>query len=59
MSHDDTVKDPIFASLKSITQLPFSPSKNGDRLDDSVVGTAESPSTEEGKGKKSSVAGTG
>ena len=56
---DDTVKDPIFASLKSITQLPFSPSKNGNRLDDSVVGTAESPSTEEGKGKKSSVASTG
>jgi len=56
---DDTVKDPIFASLKSITQLPPSPSKNDDRLDDSAVLTAESFAIEGGGGKKSPVADTG
>ena len=48
---DDTVKDPIFTSLKSITQLPPSPSRNDDRLGD--------PATEEGEGKKSPIADTG
>ena len=55
---DDTVKDPIFASLKSITQLPPSPSRNDDRLGDSAAGTAESPVAEEA-GKKSPVVDTG
>ena len=49
---DDTVKDPIFASLKSITQLPPSPSKNDDRLDDSAVLTAESLAIEGGGGQE-------
>ena len=56
---DDMIKDPIFASLKSITQLPPSPSRNDDRLGDSDAGTAESPATEEGEGRKSPVADTG
>ena len=56
---DDTVKDPIFASLKSITQLPFSTSKNDDRLDDFAAGTVKSPAIEEGEGKKSPIADTG
>ena len=47
---DDTVKDPIFASLKSITQLPPSPSINDDQLGDPAASTAESPATEEGEG---------
>ena len=55
---DDTVKDPIFASLKSITQLPPSPSRNDDQLGDSAAGTSESPAAEEA-GKKSPVADTG
>ena len=53
------IKDPIFASLKSITQLPPSPSRNDDRLGDSDAGMAESPATEEGEGRKSPVADTG
>ena len=48
----------FFASLKSITQLLPSPSKDGDRLVDTAAGTAESPAAEEA-GKKSPVAGTG
>ena len=48
----------FFASLKSITQLLPSPSKDGDRLVDTAAGTAESPAAEEA-GKKSLVAGTG
>ena len=48
----------IFASLKSSTQLPPSPSKDGDRVDDSGAGMAESP-VAEGAGQKSFVVGTG
>ena len=48
----------IFSSLKSIAQLPPSPSKNDDRLGDSAAGVAESPAAEEA-GKKSPIAGTG
>ena len=55
---DDSEKG-IFTSLKSITQLPPSPSRNDDQLVDSAVGAAESPATEEGEGKKSPVADTG
>jgi hypothetical protein len=46
-----------FASLKSIAQLPSSPSKDGDRLGDITVGMVESPVAEE-VGKKSPIAGT-
>ena len=53
---DDSEKG-IFSSLKSIAQLPPSPSKDGDRVDDSGAGMAESPMAEEA-GQKSSVAGT-
>jgi len=56
---DDTEKDPIFDTLKSITQLPFSTSKNDDRLDDFAAGTVKSPAIEEGEGKKSPIADTG
>ena len=52
------VKDPIFDSLKNIAQLPPSPSRNDDRLDDSTILTAESPAIEEAD-KKSPVASTG
>ena len=55
---DGTKKD-IFDSLKNIAHLPPSPRKDEDRLDDSVVHTAESPTIGEGEGKKSPVAGTG
>ena len=48
----------IFDSLKNITQLPSSPSKDGDRAGDTAAGAAESLATEEA-GKKSSVTGTG
>ena len=48
----------IFDSLKNITQLPSSPSKDGDRLGDTAAGTAESPVAEEA-GKKSPVVGIG
>ena len=48
----------IFDSLKNITQLPSSPSKDGDRAGDTAAGAAESLAAEEA-GKKSSVAGTG
>ena len=48
----------IFGSLKSIAQLPPSPSKDGDRLGDTTAGTAESPGAEEA-GKKSPVVGIG
>ena len=48
----------IFGSLKSIAQLPPSPSKDGDRLGDTAAGTAESPRAEEA-GKKSPVVGIG
>ena len=47
----------IFASLKSIAQLPSSPSKDSDRLGDTAAGMAESPAAEEAS-KKSPVAGT-
>ena len=43
--------------MKSIAQLPPSPSKDGDRVDDSGAGMAESPMAEE-VSQKSSVAGT-
>ena len=56
---EDMDKDPIFDSLKNITQLPPSPSKNEDRSDASAVRTAESPAIDEGEGKKSPVASTG
>ena len=56
---EDMDKDPIFDSLKNIAHLPPSPRKDEDRLDDSVVHTAESPTIGEGEGKKSPVAGTG
>ncbi|XP_039834443.1 uncharacterized protein LOC120695212 [Panicum virgatum] len=46
----------IFGSLKSIVQLPPSPSKDGDWLGDTATGTAESPAAEEA-GKKFPVAG--
>ena len=45
-----------FFASKSITQLPPSPSKDGDRLVDTAAGTAESPAAEEA-GKKSPIAG--
>jgi len=48
----------IFDSLKNITQLPSSPSKDGDRLGDSAAGTTVSPAAEE-EGKKSPVTGIG
>ena len=48
----------IFGSLKNITQLPSSPSKDGDRLGNTAAGMAESPAAEEA-GKKPSIAGTG
>ena len=48
----------IFGSLKSIAQLPPSPSKDGDRLGDTAAGTAESLVAEEA-GKKSPVVGIG
>ena len=48
----------IFDSLKNIAQLPPSPPKDGDRLDDSAAGKAESPAAEE-VGKESSTASTG
>ena len=54
---DDSEKG-IFASLKNITQLPLSPPRNDDRLGDSAAGTAESPATEEGEGKKTPIADT-
>ena len=55
---DNTEKD-VSDSLNTIAQLPPSPSKAGDRPDDSAIRTAESPATEEGEGKKSPVADTG
>ena len=42
-------KDHIFNSLKNITKLPSTPPKGDDRLDDSVVQTAGSPSAGGGK----------
>ena len=55
---DDTDKG-IFDSLNTIARLPpSSPSKAGDRPNDSAIRTAKSPVTEEA-GKKSPVAGTG
>ena len=42
-------KDHIFDSLKNITKLPSSPPKGDDRLDDSAVQTAGSPSAGGGK----------
>ena len=48
----------IFGSLKSIAQLPPSPSKDGDRLGDTAAGMAESPAAE-GASKDSPVADTG
>ena len=54
----DELEKGILDSLKNITQLPSSPSKDGDRLGDTAAGTAESPAAKEA-GKKSSVAGTG
>ena len=44
--------------MKSIAQLPPSPSKDGDRVDDSGAGMAESP-VAEGAGQKSFVVGIG
>jgi len=55
----DVSEKGIFTSLKSITQLPPSPSRDDDRLGDSTAGTVESPATEEGEGKKSPVTDTG
>ena len=37
----------IFDSLKNITQLPTSPSKDEGRVDDSAAGTAENLATGE------------
>ena len=54
---DNSEKD-IFDSLKNITQLPPSPSKDVDRPEDSVIRMAGSPAIEE-VGKKSPVAGIG
>jgi len=54
---DDSEKG-IFSSLKSIAQLPHSPSNGDDRVDDSATGTAESPMSKEAS-QKSPVAGTG
>ena len=54
----DELEKGILDSLKNITQLPSSPSKDGDRLGDTAAGTAESPVAEEA-GKKSPVVGIG
>ena len=54
---DDTEKDPIFDTLKSITQLPPSPSKDADRQDASAIRPAESLAIEEAS-KKSPIVGT-
>ena len=54
---DDTKKDPIFDSLKRITQLPPSPSKDANCQDASAIRPAESPAIKE-VSKKSPVAGT-
>ena len=54
----DELEKGILDSLKNITQLPSSPSKDGDRLGDTAAGTAESPRAEEA-GKKSPVVDTG
>ena len=54
----DELEKGIFSSLKTIAQLPPSPSKDDNRLGDFVAGTTES-STAEVVGKKSPVAGTG
>ena len=54
----DESKKGIFDSLKNITQLPPSPSKDEGRVDDSAAGMAESLATGEA-GKKSPTAGTG
>ena len=53
----DELEKGILDSLKNITQLPSSPSKDGDRLGDTAVGMVESPVAEE-VGKKSPIAGT-
>ena len=47
----------IFDSLKNITQLPPSPSKDEGRVDDSAAGMAENLATGEA-GKKSPVVGS-
>ena len=58
-------KDHIFDSLKNITKLPSSPPKGDDRLDDSAVQTAGSPSAggekvqEENLGEKPPVDSVG
>ena len=48
----------IFDFLNNIAQLPPSSPKDGDQLDDSAAGKAESPAPEE-VGKECSTAGTG
>ena len=53
----DELEKGILDSLKNITQLPPSPSKDEGRVDDSA-GTAENQATGEA-GKKFPVAGTG
>ena len=52
---DNTEKD-VFDSLNTIAQLPPSPSKAGDRPDDSAIRTTGGPTIEEA-GKKSPVTG--